>query len=210
MFGRNERMPWVLWLPHIQIGIYVIALLIFIYINWGETHLMIRFIWTTYFSDQYGLGPEAMYPNADYAVFKIGRNMGRLFVCMGPAWLINRGLTALLPFFDADEYALYKREKAIEQRLKKLNDFEDILDITEKLAPNIQATANELNRLIDKALKLRLEIDALELKKKAKTKAAISQSEKDLFTQTTKPRKRAQSKPPKYWGARKPSTPPRF
>jgi len=152
MFARSEAMPWALWIPNIRTGIYLIAFFIFLYINWGQTYLMIKFIWTTYFSDQYGLGPDAMYPNSDYAVFNVGRNMGRLFVCMGPAFLLNKALTALLPFFDVDEYELYKREKSIERRLKRLKNMEHTLDTAEKLSVHTYVNANEVNRLTEKVL----------------------------------------------------------
>ena len=207
MFGQNDHTPWMLWLPHIRALIYLIAVSVFLLINWGETRLMVQFIWTTYFSDQHGLGPDAMYVHADYAVFKIGRNMGRLFVCMGPAFLINKGLSALLPFIDIDEYALYRREKSIERRVKRLSQIEHTLDIAEKLASHTNTVANEVNRLTEKIVKLRIEIDSLELKKKAKIKA-VETTGQDLFTQS-KARNSTQTKPPRFWRG-KDIQPPEF
>lgn len=166
--------------------IVVLGVVVFIFINWGKTFLLIEFVWTCFLSRRHNLSVEATYAHVEIAAEQAGASFAYFLLCMCAVWLAHVLIDTFFAPVDLTEAELEDRRSSAMRRYKLLIREARSLEPAEKLVAENAILRSELSSLHEAIVRLRLEMDNIDRKKAKKMAQPINQKTQDLFDEVNR------------------------
>ena len=188
-----------------------------------DVSMTLQFLWSCFVAQTHDQPVESLYDHFSYAVINLGPTLVDFLFVMIAIYFVYFFICLIWPAEDEDEnyleYLCREAEKSYKQRIREARLYEtaeDTLEQNIKLRSQLGCVNNELLKLQDRLVKIKLEISAIEIKQRGKTtKKSAPDDAPDLFKVAPYPRKlcdEPQSRAIKRkWGiSRRPRNTPEF
>lgn len=168
----------------------------FTVINRADVSAALQFLWSCYVSQRHDQPFEELNDHYHFAVFEIGSTVTQFVIVMSVAYFCSLTISLIWLAEDNDELRLeYQRqeaEKSYRQLAREARLYatsEDILEQNIKLRTQLRPINDELSKLHDRLIKIRLEVAAIDNKPSPMPPKKQPAAEPDLFEAAPCPQK---------------------
>lgn len=180
---NTDNRPFTLW--RLKRLVFVVALIIFIWKNWGSNLAVAQFLWVSFIARQGDAPLNAFYVEVNEATLAVASSMALLMVCAFSAWIVCYVIDLFVPAYLSDAELKANRAKAA-AHYKQIARETKGLEATQKIVAENALLRAELSKLREELQAIRVEASAI-TEKRSKKKSQTADTEIDLFSSSASP-----------------------